>query len=90
MPDYRSDHSTNVRVMSFRTTMTRSTRSSRMSAEAPALAASMLGYRAHAAARSDAVPRLTVVMSLNVVYPAADLWGTSVLRPLRNRLAQCH
>jgi hypothetical protein len=40
-----------------------------MSAEAPALAASMLGYRAHAAARSDAVPRLTVVIRLNIVYP---------------------
>jgi hypothetical protein len=75
MPDYRSDHSTNERVMSFRTTMTRSTRSSRMSAEAPALAASMLRYRAHAAARSDAVPRLTVVMGLNMVYAAANLWA---------------
>jgi hypothetical protein len=35
----------------------------------------MLGYRAHAAARSDAVPRLTVVMSLNIVCPAANLWA---------------
>ena len=69
MPDYRSDHSTNVRAISFRTTMTRSTRSSRNSAEAPALAASMVGYRAHAGARSDAVPRLTVVINLNIILP---------------------
>jgi hypothetical protein len=79
MPDYRSDHSTNVRVMSFRTTMTRSTRSSRMSAEAPALAASMLGYRAHAAARSDAVPRPD---ESEHCFPAARLWHLSVWRPL--------
>ena len=85
MPDYRSDHSTNVRVMSFRTTMTRSTQSSRMSAEAPALAASMLGYRGHAAAKSNAVPRLTVVMSLNIVYPAPLTSGHLSVEALRNR-----
>ncbi len=32
--------------------------------------------------RSDAVPRLTVVMSLNIVYPAANLWARSAWRPL--------
>lgn len=46
--------------------MTRSTRSSRRSAAAPARAVSIVGYWLHAGARSDAVPRLTVVINLNM------------------------
>ena len=39
-------------------------------------------HSTNAAARSDAVPRLTVVISLNIVYPAAHLWPLQCWRPL--------
>ena len=78
---YRSFHSTNVAARSLRTIMTRSTRSSRRSAEAPALADSIVEYRAHAGARSDAVPRLTVAISLNmIVQGMRKPQGTYLLR----------
>jgi hypothetical protein len=77
---YRSFHSTNVAARSLRTIMTRSTRSSRRSADAPALAASIVEYRAHAGARSDAVPRLTVAISLNMIFKGCGSACTYLLR----------
>jgi hypothetical protein len=72
---YRITHSTKVGDNSFRTIMTRWTRSSRRSVATAARAASMSGYCAHAAGSWQAVPRLTVVISLNMVLPASVKGG---------------
>src|SRR5438093_15519 len=53
---HRSAHSTNAGGTSLRTIITRRMRSSRSSVPVPRRAASTVGYRAHAAARSHADP----------------------------------
>ncbi len=74
---HRSTHSTNAGGMSSRTIITRTTRSSRISGSAPLRAASMVGYRVHAAASPDADPRLIVTINLSTCRPRAEYSATA-------------
>jgi hypothetical protein len=64
---HRSTHSTNAGGISLRTIITRTMRSSWRSVVVPRLADSSVGYRADAADKFVAVPRLIVAISLNIL-----------------------